>query len=99
MSSNRFSNFLVSSLRKSNHSQSWTFLLIGDGLYDSLKFYKLSRGAGVGHGLLCNYLIFMFFPIVYDLSAQKKLGLLIVFHFWFLFLFFKGNCINLTSFL
>jgi hypothetical protein len=56
-----FLTFLVYSLRKSNHFQSWLFLLIGDGLYDFLKFYKLSHGAGVGHALLCNYLIFIFF--------------------------------------
>jgi hypothetical protein len=56
-----FPIFLVSSLRKSNHSQNWSFLLIGDGLYDFLKFYKLSHGAGVGHALMCNYLIFILF--------------------------------------
>jgi hypothetical protein len=40
--------FLASSLRKSNHSESWSFLFIVDGLYDYLKFYKLSHGAKVG---------------------------------------------------
>jgi hypothetical protein len=60
---------LVSSLRKNNHSQSWLFLLIGDGLYDFLKFYILSHGAGVGHALLCNYLIFIFSPILYGLGV------------------------------
>ena len=61
--------FLVSYLRKSNHSQSWLFLLIWDGLYDFLKFYELSHGAGVGHVLLSNYLIFIFSPIVYGLGV------------------------------
>jgi hypothetical protein len=56
-----FPIFLASSLRKSNHSQSWSFLLIGNGLYDFLKFYELSHGAGVGYVLVCNYLIFIFF--------------------------------------
>jgi hypothetical protein len=43
-----FPIFLVSSLHKSTHSQSWSFLLIGDGLYDFLKFYKLFMGQGWG---------------------------------------------------
>jgi hypothetical protein len=64
--------FLVSSLRKSNYSQSWSFLLIGDGLYDFLKFHKLSHGAGVGHTLLCNYLIFIFFSHSTYLSCLGK---------------------------
>jgi hypothetical protein len=61
MSNNKFSIFLAFSLRKSNHSQSWSFLLIGDALYDFLRFYKLSHGAAVGYVLVCNYLIFIFF--------------------------------------
>jgi hypothetical protein len=56
-----FPIFPASSFRKSNHSQSWSFLLIGHGLYDFLKFYKHSHGAGVGYVLVCNYLIFIFF--------------------------------------
>jgi hypothetical protein len=55
-----FPIFLASSLHKSNHSQSWSFLLIEDGLYDFLKFYKLSHGAGMGYDLVCIYLIFIF---------------------------------------
>jgi hypothetical protein len=55
-----FPIFLVSSLCKSNRSQSWSFLLIGDGLYDFLKFYKLSHGAGVGM-LYCATTLFLYF--------------------------------------
>jgi hypothetical protein len=80
---------LVSSLRKSNHSQSWSFLLIGDGLYDFLMFYIISHGAEVGHDLLCNYTIFIFSPIVYDLGIQEKIRLFAVSQFWFLFYFLK----------
>jgi hypothetical protein len=36
------------------------FLLIGDGLYDFLKFYKLSHGAGVRYNFHCKYTIFIF---------------------------------------
>jgi hypothetical protein len=68
-----FPIFLVSSLHKSNHSQSWSFLLIGDGLYDFSKFYKLSHGAGVGHGVLCNYLIFIFFSHSIWLTCLGKI--------------------------
>jgi hypothetical protein len=64
-----FPFFLVSSLCGSNHSQSWSFLLIGDGMYDYTKFYILSHRAGVGHDLMCIYIIFIFSPIVYDLGV------------------------------
>jgi hypothetical protein len=56
-----FPIFLVSSLCKSNHSQSWSFLLIRAGLYDFSKFYIVSHGARVGHDSLCKYTIFIFF--------------------------------------
>jgi hypothetical protein len=56
-----FPIFLVPFLCKSNHSQRWSFLLIGNGLYDFLKFYKLSHGAGVEYVLVCNYLNFLLF--------------------------------------
>jgi hypothetical protein len=68
-----FPIFLVSSLCKINHSQTWSFLLIGDGLYDFLKFYKLSHGAGVGHVLLCNYLTFIFFSHIIWLRCLGKI--------------------------
>jgi hypothetical protein len=63
--------FLVSSLRKSNRSQSWSFLLIGDGLYDLLKFCNFFMGQGVEYILRCNYLIFIFFS---RSSCLKCLG-------------------------
>jgi hypothetical protein len=55
-----FPIFLVSSLRKSNHFQSRLFLLIGNGLYNFLKFINFLMGQGVGYILLCNYFIFIF---------------------------------------
>jgi hypothetical protein len=54
--------FLVFSLRKSNHSQSWSFLLIGNGLYDFLKFYKISHGQGWGMFYCATIPFYIFLP-------------------------------------
>jgi hypothetical protein len=67
-------------------------------LYDFSKFYITFHGAGVGHDLLCNYIFFIFSPTVYDLGVQGKIRLFVVSHFWLLFLFSKGNCKSLDSF-
>jgi hypothetical protein len=64
-----FPIFLVSSLRKNNHSLSWLFLLIGDGLYDFLKSTNFLMGQAVGYILLCNYLIFIFSLIAHISST------------------------------
>jgi hypothetical protein len=67
-----FPIFLVSSLRKSNHSESWLCLPIGDGLYDFLESINFLMGQGVGYILLCNYLIFIFFPYSTYLKCLGK---------------------------
>jgi hypothetical protein len=58
-----FPIFLVSSLRKSNHSKSWLFLLIGDGMYDFLEYIIFLMGQGMGCIPLYIYLSFICFPL------------------------------------
>jgi hypothetical protein len=52
--------FLVSSLRKSNHSLSWLFLLIEDGLYDFLESINFLMGQGwsIFHYVTTSFLYF-----------------------------------------
>jgi hypothetical protein len=45
-----------------NVEQQISQFFIGDGLYDFLKFYKLSHGAGVGHVLRVTTHFYIFLP-------------------------------------